>query len=539
MITAIEIENFKGIGELQRIEFAPLTLLFGSNSSGKSTLIHALHYMREILESGNGDVDEIRATQGELRLGGFENLIHRHKVDRKIRIRVDLNATLETQFGDWFPNLEHNLGFGLREPLLKKPNTIGIQIEVSQESISEFNIAHPFIERLTLFMNGVMVVGSQATGVFDEFGLANLFGINLDHPSFSKIDNISVMKMIAERCNYDSQEFEFDPAEETLGTGSVYGATGALLTQVALNFAGSPDEFPVEQLEDENLEEFQSLQRSHRIQIFTKYFIKLIIGSTRYMIDVLNNIAHIGPIRDVPDRMLRNSFKSNQRSWYRGQAAWQCLLDDSPHGLMIYKFDALFWELDLDALVGSPYIIRRVETMIKRENWKALYETIWGKARNRELILEDVRTGTMVSLQDIGVGISQVIPVVVALKNMRLPVLYIEQPELHLHPKQQAMLGDVFIPKLLPGEIKRKKGSVIVETHSELLLLRLLKRIRELKESTPEINAPTFSANDLRIYAVENDGEGTKFRCLPISKSGDIVGGWPEGFFDERMDEVL
>ncbi len=56
-LTAIELENFKGIGPRQRIELKPITLLFGPNSAGKSTILQALHYVREILERKNVDPD--------------------------------------------------------------------------------------------------------------------------------------------------------------------------------------------------------------------------------------------------------------------------------------------------------------------------------------------------------------------------------------------------------------------------------------------------------------------------------------------------
>ena len=49
LITAVEIENFKGIGRPMRVEFRPITLLFGNNSAGKSTVLHALCYAHEIL----------------------------------------------------------------------------------------------------------------------------------------------------------------------------------------------------------------------------------------------------------------------------------------------------------------------------------------------------------------------------------------------------------------------------------------------------------------------------------------------------------
>jgi len=57
-LTKIDIENFKGIGEKQSIELAPITLLFGPNSAGKSTILQALHYLREILERQNADPDQ-------------------------------------------------------------------------------------------------------------------------------------------------------------------------------------------------------------------------------------------------------------------------------------------------------------------------------------------------------------------------------------------------------------------------------------------------------------------------------------------------
>ena len=62
-ITAITIENFKGISEPVRVELKPITLLFGANSVGKSTIVQALHYVREILERNNVDADRCLSTQ--------------------------------------------------------------------------------------------------------------------------------------------------------------------------------------------------------------------------------------------------------------------------------------------------------------------------------------------------------------------------------------------------------------------------------------------------------------------------------------------
>src|SRR5262245_45280741 len=100
MLTSLEIENFKGIAARQRIDFAPLTLLFGPNSAGKSTVLQALIYLHELLERGIADIDRTELGGNVLELGGFARLVHRHERDRAIIIKVEFAtpASLE-QFG--------------------------------------------------------------------------------------------------------------------------------------------------------------------------------------------------------------------------------------------------------------------------------------------------------------------------------------------------------------------------------------------------------------------------------------------------------
>jgi predicted ATPase len=90
-ITAITIENFKGISEPVRVELKPITLLFGANSAGKSTIIQALHYVREILERNNVDADRCLGADESLDLGGVRNLVHNHDLNNSIRIRIEMS----------------------------------------------------------------------------------------------------------------------------------------------------------------------------------------------------------------------------------------------------------------------------------------------------------------------------------------------------------------------------------------------------------------------------------------------------------------
>src|SRR6185503_6120918 len=89
-ITAITIENFKGIRDPARIELRPVTLLFGANSAGKSTVVQALHYAHEILERHNVDPGKTLIGGEAIELGGFETLVHMHERKRVIRIKLDL-----------------------------------------------------------------------------------------------------------------------------------------------------------------------------------------------------------------------------------------------------------------------------------------------------------------------------------------------------------------------------------------------------------------------------------------------------------------
>src|SRR6188768_3308043 len=88
MLNSLEVENLKGIGGRQRIDFAPITLLFGANSAGKSTILQALIYLHEVVERGSADVDRTELGGNTLELGGFARLVHRHEIERRIALRA-------------------------------------------------------------------------------------------------------------------------------------------------------------------------------------------------------------------------------------------------------------------------------------------------------------------------------------------------------------------------------------------------------------------------------------------------------------------
>ena len=198
-----------------------------------------------------------------------------------------------------------------------------------------------------------------------------------------------------------------------------------------------------------------------------------------------------------------------------------------------------WWVLDLQQCINAPFILERIGVWTSPESdWDEGYSKN-AEQRDVEVILRDKRSGTPVSLGDVGVGISQVIPVLVAARDQSLPIAYIEQPELHLHPKQQAMLGDVFAKQTIKGARWYEPGdgeqsqerTIIVETHSENLLLRLLRRIRESNKNL-QPDGLNIRTNDVAIYFFQHSEGYTKATRIDVDVNGDFIQPWPDDFFE-------
>lgn len=154
----------------------------------------------------------------------------------------------------------------------------------------------------------------------------------------------------------------------------------------------------------------------------------------------------------------------------------------------------------------------------------------------KRLVLIEEKSGIEVMPHDIGVGISQVIPVIVAAIVSNQRMVAIEQPELHLHPAMQSELGDLFIESALGDN----KNLFLIETHSEHLILRILRRIREYAEGEQEdAKAPAITSNDAQLIYVESAKDGTLFYNLPVTKEGDFAENVLGGFFAERAKELF
>ncbi|MEI6703983.1 MAG: DUF3696 domain-containing protein, partial [Deltaproteobacteria bacterium] len=112
-------------------------------------------------------------------------------------------------------------------------------------------------------------------------------------------------------------------------------------------------------------------------------------------------------------------------------------------------------------------------------------------------------------------------------------IIAIEQPEIHLHPALQAELGDVFIESAL-GE---QKNTFILETHSEHLILRLMRRMRQTADDELPDGLPKVTPDDVSILYVQPTKTGSVIRVLELDAEGQFLDTWPGGFFEEGFKE--
>lgn len=145
---------------------------------------------------------------------------------------------------------------------------------------------------------------------------------------------------------------------------------------------------------------------------------------------------------------------------------------------------------------------------------------------------KDITKNTEVTPRDMGLGISQMLPILISTMSSKNTKMYLEQPELHLHPAVQMELMDEFI-----RSHNENQNEFMMESHSEHMLLRVMKRIRQTNDGTLKDESLRLTPDDVCLLYVDNDGEQTYIQELRLSKNGKLLDHWPNGFFEEGYKE--
>lgn len=444
MLTELRIENFKAWRDTGPVRLAPLTVIFGANSAGKSSLGHLLLALKQTARLA----DRKRALhlgdlQSDIDLGTFADCLYQH----------DLKARLAFTLG-WKPPSP----LVIRNPLAKQETYTGEAVRL-RSILSADARGLPSLEsfRYELVQGGH--VGLSVDHGVDAAGKPRL--------------DVQPMRLL----HAPGRKWGIEPPEKFYRFSDV--------TLARYQNADALAQLPLE------------VERQ------------------------LDGLIYLGPLREPPRRTYHWAGDEVPTVGVRGEYAIAALLAATDAGRELnrgYKqrrqrFDAFIaaWLKDLGVI--DSFAVRPI-----------------AKGRKEyEVVVRTRRQSPEVKLTDVGFGVSQVLPALVqAFYAPPHSTVWMEQPEIHLHPRVQAELADAFISAVQAYEDGRPRGvQLVIESHSEHFLLRLQRRVAEGR-ITPE---------EVAVYFVRDGKTGAALEELKLDIFGEIEN-WPEGFFGDDLGEI-
>lgn len=423
-INRISLKNFKCFQETD-IEFGKITLLTGANSSGKSSLIHAI---LAILQT-EGFPFYLSPNGKYVNMGDYEEMVFGYEKEHSLEIgcsfgNVNFQSTWNYDPKNSLPQLQRLIVSGPDEVEVYKNDVFQIKVKKSDSLDSD--------------------MGRDAA-------IAHIF-----HQTFRS----------------DQTKIDFE-------------------NQLIKQLKAQNGELINTQIEE--LGQFYELISGSGVLTI----------SARNFEDVDDVFNYISPFRLPPQRTYYQTSNLNRK------------IDSDGQG---YIDQIVEWEdnkapelLQLIEILSDLKLLRKIKTQRL-------------KGGRFELRVQVSSNKLWASLADVGFGISQFLPIIVAdLQLKDDSTLILAQPEIHLHPNVQATLGDYFVK-----QATQKNKRYLVETHSEYLLNRI--RLAIVKKE--------IKAEDVAVYYFENTPQGSETHRLLFTEDGQIQHA-PKGFFDTYMIDTM
>jgi predicted ATPase len=445
MLTSIRIQNFKAWRDTNEVRLAPLTVIFGPNSAGKSSIGHLLLALKQTASYSRralhlGDANSL------IDLGTFKDCIYDHDDTQPLSFKLRWNLPSPMQLEDHLHNRKRYSGYQL-----------SLNVTISAGKTGQPEVAKLKYRLLDQDKESI------------DFGYER-------KPS--------------------SKEFEFSSHLYRL-----------------VRTEGRP--WPLDEPE-----KFYRISDKSRAKFQNADFLEDFALSVKEMID---RFYYIGPLREYPRRIYQWSGDTPEDVGSKGEYAVSAMLAAKSHDRKLNRgpkgkgrlqpFDEFIasWLKDLGII--NNFSVRPIAE--GRKEYEVLVKT---RSNSSE-----------VKITDVGFGVSQVLPALVqAFYCPPNSVVWMEQPELHLHPQVQSELADAFIFAIKARENgKNRNVQLIVESHSEHFLNRLLRRVAEEK----------IIPDEIAIYFCTLSGKTAKLVPLEVDLFGDITN-WPENFFGDEMAEL-
>jgi predicted ATPase len=444
MLTSLRIKNFKAWRDTGKIRLAPLTVIFGANSAGKSSLGHLLLALKQTAMS----TDRKRAlhlgdTTTLIDLGTFADCLHGH----------DLSKSLEFQLGWILPK-----ALDIRDPLKAAQRYTGDRLRLAA-TLAAGKSGQPEVSAL-------------------HYELGTPDGVVLD-VDLKRGDN--------RKFSLNSERYQFKMADGR--------------------------KWPLEEPEKFYRVSDVSMARFKNAGFLTDFAL-----ATESM---LGSIAYLGPLRNHPQRTYQWSGDTPEGVGQMGEYTIATILAAQNEGRMLNRGPKR----------SKQAFAEFVATWLKELGVIHSF-TVKPVAEGRkefEVLVKTHPKAPEVKITDVGFGVSQVLPALVqAFYCPPNSTVWMEQPEIHLHPQVQAELADVFISAIRAREDgKERNVQLIIESHSEHFLNRLQRRVAE----------GAITPDDVAIYFCKRAGSATELEPLKLNLYGDIEN-WPENFFGDEMADL-
>ncbi len=540
MLIALRIGNFKAFAESQRIPVRPLTLIYGANSSGKSSVLHSFILARHAQETGDLDVHRTNVGGESVDLGGFRQYVHRREANRRVEWAMDLDtSSFKDRLAELFAPVKQvtmllNLGIGLDDQDHPLPESI------------------PEIHTYELLADGQSLLRMSRR----RDGKLQLDRLDHEHPVFREVIKAMVLLSTTTETIHPEDFEGLDEAIAELVPEVVAKSTQFLPDGLAESNVFSPGG-------QARLFTISRARRKEELSAAVRSFLprkidEILRGVGQVVAGELSRLRYLGPLRSYPPRHLAFS-QHHDPNWYAGGGyAWDVIRRDASVRKLVNEWlsapDRLQtpYELKVNNLVSREKVQEFLADYLDSEWWVqegddlALYRLdkdpkkesqrfmdLFKADELPELVMIDRRSNTVVSHRDVGIGVSQVLPILVGAYASRNQIVAIEQPEIHLHPALQADLGDVFIQ----SAIGTGQNRFLIETHSEHLLLRVMRRMRETSNGELPEGIPPITPRDVCVLFVQPKGTSSAVRHLELDEEGQLLDPWPGGFFEEGYRE--
>ncbi|MGQ0665217.1 MAG: DUF3696 domain-containing protein [Pseudomonadota bacterium] len=438
MLTSLTLRNFKCWQGIEEMRLAPITGLFGTNSSGKSAIIQSLLLLKQTKESTDrAQFLNFGDSSTYVSLGTFKDAIHNHEVSAALSWRLEWS--------------------------LDKPIVITDPNDRRVTPITGDRLA--FAAKIVQNEKGVL----QAPEItYDIAGCS----FSLDKVASSGDHKLAV---------HPDDRYRFKRAQ-----GRPWALPGPI------KFYGFPDQVRAYY---QNAGFLADLQLAFERQ--------------------LDRIFYLGPLRESPKREYPWAGGAPDDVGRRGELAVAALLAARSKRQTIGQ--------------GKGKRRSSVEAYVARWLfelgliWQFSIEEIAAGSNLYKVRVRNTLSAPEVLITDVGVGVSQVLPVLILLYYVpEGSTVLLEQPEIHLHPLAQSKLADIFIEA-----VKVRRLQVIVESHSEHLLRRLQRRLAEEE----------FSVDQAALYLCDVDRGAAALTPLELDLFGNIKN-WPKHFFGDDFGEI-